>query len=104
MKRLIAGKRLKRECDYCGCNFKKGNVYYKDRHVEYDEDGEFNAYEIILCPKCKYGKEQHSKRFVEFQKHCKHPKKFIEMVYGYIPGECVKEPEYERCMLCNQIL
>ena len=56
------------------------------------------------CPKCKYKLEQHNKRYKEFQKHCKHPEQFIETEWCYIRGECVMEPDYDYCRLCEKIL
>lgn len=41
---------------------------------------------------------------LNFKRKCKHPQKFIDTVWRYIPGECVKEPDYDRCMLCGQIV
>lgn len=103
MKRLIAAKRLKRRCSYCNRDFGKGDVYYRNREV-FEEDGKIFAGEYVICPKCKYKQEQQDKRFNEFKRKCKHPQKFIDTVWRYIPGECVKEPDYDRCMLCGKIV
>ena len=102
MKRLIAKRKLKRCCQECEIHFKKGDVYYKVREVY--KDINICAYEFLLCPKCKYKLEQHNKRYKEFKKHCEHPGKFIETEWCYIPGECVKEPDYDYCRLCGKIL
>ena len=102
MKRLIAKRRLKRCCQECGKSFKKGDVYYKVRKVFVDEI--VCAFEFLICPKCKYKMEQHNKRYKKFQKHCEHPQEFIDTQWCYIPGECVKEPNYDYCRLCGKIL
>jgi len=102
MKRLIASRKLKKTCFKCDKSFKKGDVYYIDRRIVYDED-DVCAYEDLICPKCKYKAEQHNMRIAQFKLHCKHPREFTEMVYEYIPGECVKAPAYEYCRLCEQI-
>ena len=108
MKRLIATRKLKRTCEGCGKSFKKGEIYYKQRKIYFFEDGygsfKVLADEFLICPKCKYKKEQRLKRYKEFQKVCVHPERFIETEWSYIPGECVKEPDYDHCLLCGGIL
>lgn len=103
MKRLIAGKKLKHKCIYCNKEIIKGDVYYRHREV-FEEDEMIFAWQYVVCPKCKYKQEQQDKRFNEFKRKCKHPQKFIDIVWCYIPGECVKEPDYDRCMLCGKIV
>lgn len=103
MKRLIAPRKLKRTCSHCGRHFTKGNVYYKKREVYSDEYGNgCAAFEYLVCPKCKWKKELSAIRFKVFQKHCVHPKKFVETEWSYIPGECVMEPDCDYCGLCGK--
>jgi hypothetical protein len=105
MKKLIAKRRLKRTCEYCGRNFKKGAVYYLERHVCADpDDGYVNAYEFVTCPRCKYRHDRQRERFEAFTEKCSHPDKFIETIYDYIPGECVMEPQFDQCRLCGKIV
>lgn len=41
---------------------------------------------------------------IEYQRvNCKHLDKFCETEYGYIPGECVMQPEYDFCSACGFI-
>jgi len=103
LKRLIASRKLKRTCAHCGNHFVKGNVYYKKREV-YPIAWEKGcmAFEYLICPKCKWREEQSKKRYKVFQKHCVHPEKFTRTEWGYIPGECVMEPEYDYCTLCEE--
>lgn len=103
MKKLIASRKLKRSCIYCDRGFEKGDIYYKHREV-HEEDGEIFAFESLRCPKCHYRNERNLKRFMTFQEKCKHPTKFRDMQYSYIPGEAVKEPSHEICLLCGQRL
>jgi hypothetical protein len=103
LKKLIASRKLKRRCIVCDAGFEKGNVYYTKRVVY--EDCSWTpkylvAYEMLICPRCKYKEEQHSKRFKHFQEVCTHPDKFVETAWSYIPGECVKEPDFDFCRLC----
>lgn len=99
MKRKVASRKLKRECVRCGCNFKKGDVYYINRKVYADYDGVF-ADEYIYCAKCKYKIDDHNRRFERFKPHCKHP--IIEEVWDYIPGEAVKQPDHDECLICGK--
>lgn len=101
MKRLVSKRMLKRVCGKCGKHFLKGQVYYKVRIVA-EEYGEVSSYEYLLCPKCKYKLEQHNQRYKKFQEHCEHPKEFIEEIWSYIPGECVKQPDHLECRLCGE--
>lgn len=102
MKKLIAKRVLKRRCDCCNKPINKGEVYYKYR-VVYADDGIY-AFNIYYCAKDAYEQKEHEKRYKEFQKKCTHPQDFIETEWSYIPGECVKEPDYDRCRLCGKIL
>lgn len=102
MKRLIASRKLKRICICCNKGFLKGEVYYKTRTIY--EAAPICADEYLTCPKCKYKNDQHLKRYKKFQKYCTHPQEFIETEWSYIPGECVKEPDYDHCLLCGEIL
>ena len=87
MKRLIASRKLKRTCTCCNRSFRRGEVYYKQRHV-WEEDGEIYASEYLICPRCKYEIEQSTKRFEDYKLLCTHPDWAIETKYRYIPGEC----------------
>jgi DNA-directed RNA polymerase subunit RPC12/RpoP len=100
MKKLTAKRSLRRTCIECGRKFNKGDVYYRHREVA-EEYGEIFAYEYIECPKCHHKQEHCRKRFEEFKKRCLHPDEFITTVWSYIPGECVKEPDYDYCRLCG---
>jgi hypothetical protein len=102
MKRLIASRKLLRKCICCNKEFKKGDVYYRERKVF--TDWVVMAFETLMCPKCKYKAEQHDKRFKQFMEICIHPPKFCETAWHYITGECVQEPDYEFCILCGKIL
>lgn len=101
--RKVASRKLKRKCIECDEGFKKGDVYYLHRHV-FAEDGKVYAYEHLICARCTYKEQRHSERFKDFQNKCKHPEDFIEESYCYIPGESVMEPDYDRCLLCSQIV
>lgn len=103
-KKHVAQRKLKNRCIYCEKHFVKGDVYYKERHVNVDGYRKIYSYNLYECPKCKYEREQHEKRYKAFQKICVHPEEFINLVWGYIPGECVKEPKYNQCRLCGKIL
>ena len=103
MKRLISSRKLKRTCNHCGRGFVKGNVYYRVREVFTGEyDSYCVAFEHLMCPSCKWKKEQQGLRYKEFQKKCIHPEKFADTEWSYIPGECVKEPDYDYCRLCGE--
>lgn len=107
MKQLIAKRKLQRKCNICNRVIKKGDVYYKERVVFEDEDWDCNkiyAYNIYRCPKCIWKANQHSKRYVEFTKVCKHPHEFRHTHYSYIPGEAVKEPSHDQCLLCGKVI
>jgi hypothetical protein len=103
MKRHIASRKLVRKCDYCGVEFSKGDVYHTERYV-IKEWSKVMAWTSYTCPKCEYKNEQHDKRFKRFQGICNHPNNFIETVWSYIPGECIKEPDYDKCTLCGATL
>lgn len=103
LKRLIASRKLKRACTHCGKNFVKGNVYYRIREVfagGYDQH--IAAFEHLMCPSCKWRREQREVRYKEFQKKCTHPEEFSDTEWDYIPGECVMEPRYDYCRLCGE--
>lgn len=104
MKRLIAKRRLKNRCDQCNQIISKGHVYYRKREVFSDDIMGVYGYTITYCPKCKYKNEQRKLRYEKFKEKCIHPEEFINEVWGYIPGEAVKEPWYCECRLCGQIL
>ena len=101
--RKVATRSLKRRCEYCDTRFLKGDVYYLHRYVS-RSDGEFVAYEYLVCAKCKYKRNDWEERYEKFKNKCKHPKEFIETIYDYIPGEAVKQPEYDVCTLCGQTI
>ena len=105
MKKLIASRKLKRTCACCNRHFAKDEMYYKIREV-YPIEGESGcvAAEYLLCPKCKWKLKRHYERLEMFKKTCSHPEKFIETEWSYIPGECVKEPDYNYCKLCGEII
>lgn len=103
MKRLVVKRKLKWKC-ICGQEFSKCDVYYKHREVYDNGWGGIFVSEYLICPRCLYKSKQQKPRYEKFQEKCIHPKEFIETVWDYIPGECVKEPQYDQCRLCNQIL
>ncbi|MGG1480458.1 hypothetical protein ABE402_05910 [Bacillus smithii] len=99
MKRKVASRKLKRKCFSCGCNFKKGDVYYIDRKVFAYLDGVF-AHEYTYCAKCKYKLEEHFRRFERFKPHCHHP--IINTVWTPISGEEWRyEPDHDECLICG---
>lgn len=100
MKRKIASRKLKRECDLCTKSFKKGEVYYRDRNV-FEFMGEVMAFEYRICPKCKYKEEDRNRRWEKHKEKCEHP--IIDTIWTVIPGEdVVKEPDHDECMICGQ--
>lgn len=104
MKRKVASRRLKRTCICCNKNFIKGNVYYIDRTVYFDNYfDELIAYESLLCAKCKYFKEKQKERFIKFKDSnvCKHP--LIDEIWSLIDGEdYVQEPSHTECQVCKK--
>ena len=61
MKRLVASRKLQRNCLYCNKSFKKGDVYYKHRVVT-DETyfaSKINLFtsEHLICARCEYKKK-----------------------------------------------
>lgn len=102
MKKLVANRHLKRCCDYCGREFNKGDVYYRDREIMTSDSEIIRGYTFYKCPKCHYKRIQHEKRYKKFQKNCRHPGKFIHEVWSYIPGECIKQPDHFECGLCEK--
>ena len=101
--RKVATRSLKRRCEYCDTRFLKGDVYYLHRYV-YGYYGEIIAYEYLECAKCKYKRNDWKRRHDKFKEKCNHPKEFIEEIWGYIPGEAVKQPEYRLCTLCGKTI
>jgi hypothetical protein len=107
LKKLIASRKLKRRCIVCNTEFEKGDVYYKKRMVYVERAWRHSVIftlEMLMCPKCKFEEEQHNIRFSKFQETCTHPDKFIKTKWSYIPGEYVKEPDYDFCSLCDKKL
>jgi hypothetical protein len=108
VKRLVASRKLQRNCLYCNKSFKKGDVYYKHRVVT-DETyfaSKINLFtsEHLICARCEYKKKEHVKRQEKFKKNCAHPKKFIQEIWSYIPGESIMQPDHLECSLCGTIL
>ena len=50
---------------------------------------------------CKHQDSPHKKAIRDIQNNCPHVEK--EMVYSYIPGECVQQPDHEVCVACGFI-
>lgn len=101
MKRLIAPRRLQKKCIHCQCSFTKGDIYYKTRNV-FEEDGQICGSEYLECARCVYVQTERRERFNAFVEACKHPERFREMIWTYIPGEAVKEPDHAECRLCSK--
>lgn len=102
MKRKVASRKLKRKCFSCGCNFKKGDVYYKYRDVYSGAIGVL-AYEWLMCPKCKYKMDSHLSRLEQFKKNCHHP--IVNTVWTPISGEEWRyEPDHDECLICGEWL
>jgi hypothetical protein len=89
-------------CQNCGMPINRGNVYYRKKEFDPPDDVEDKPFfnEIIICPKCKYKEERSKRRFAKFKEHCPH--KVTTTMYRYIPGECVKEPDYDICLICGK--
>ncbi len=71
-------------CSYCGKRLitKKGCALHEEQYCgEYDSPNQ--------------------QRIRQFQKDCPH--KNIDTKYSYIPGEAVKEPDYDFCMDCGLV-
>ena len=102
----IPKSRKEHECFECGKVIPKRTVYYLIKHIYRDIDCEpnFGSIEVKQCPKCLYKEKCHHERYADFTKRCEHPKKFIDTVWDYIPGEAVKEPQYDQCLLCGKVL
>jgi len=98
--RKVASRRLKRRCKYCNIGFIKGNVYYLYREVS-GYDGKVYAYEHLECAKCNFKRKDWKRRYEKFRGKCVHPNEFVVEHWGYIPGEAVKQPEYDVCTLCG---
>lgn len=108
MKRKIAGRKLKKRCEWCGRGFEKGDVFYHERKVWHFYDGENEnilAVNKTKCPKCHYQDHESLERYMRFQQTCQHEKReLIHEVWDYIPGEAVMEPQFDVCHLCGNIL
>lgn len=98
IKKILRSKRP-HTCDYCGKTIPKGTVYYREKHIIKDEDMIFYTYVTKTCPKCVFKSKQGGERFKRFKPTCEH--KITDTVYGYIPGECVMEPQYDECRICG---
>jgi len=92
----IPKSRKEHECFECGKVIPKRTVYYLIKHIYRDIDCEpnFGSIKVKQCPKCIYKEKRHRERYADFIKRCEHPKKFIDTVWDYIPGEAVMEPQY----------
>jgi hypothetical protein len=101
MKKKVASRRLKRTCDQCKCKFKKGDVYYVDRRVFFDE--EIVSFEYTYCAKCNYRNKSHLTRFQRFidSESCKHP--ITDEVWSPIPGDThLLQPDHLECEICGK--
>jgi len=101
MKRLIAKHRHKNGCISCKSDISKGNVYYTERKV-YADGGYIWSYTCKYCAKCKYRIDKRNARFERFRLDCHHPK--TELIWTYIPGECVEQPDHDECIICGKWL
>lgn len=70
------------KCSYCGQRklTKKGCTIHEEEY-------------------CKSELSPHCVKIKEKQAACKHNNK--ETIYSYIPGEAVKEPDYDVCIDCG---
>jgi len=102
----IPKSRKEHICFDCDKVIPKDTVYYVIKHMYHDIDCKpnFGSIEVKQCPKCLYEEKCHYKRYADFTKRCEHLRKFIDTVYDYIPGEAVKEPQYDQCLLCGKVL
>lgn len=100
MRRLIASRKLYTNCRWCDDNIIKGQVYYRHRVVDKYDD-EVVAYSYNECAKCRYRIDDRLKRRVGLKERCHHPIEMQRTEYDYIPGECVMEPQYDICLVCN---
>lgn len=91
-------------CQICGQIIGKCKVYYriKEFYPPYDGNDKPFSYETSVCPKCKHKEERSKERLERFKEHCPH--KVTTTMYRCIPGECVKEPDYELCLVCGKRL
>jgi DNA-directed RNA polymerase subunit RPC12/RpoP len=51
---------------------------------------------------CKNENSPHQKAIVKKQEECLHEN--TELIWSYIPGEAVKEPDYDQCIDCGKRL
>jgi len=96
----VASRRLKKRCIHCGCGFRKGNVYYLHREV-FECDGKVYSNEHLECAKCNYKRKDWERRYEKFKEECNHPDGFVILVWGYMTGEAVMQPDYDLCTLCG---
>lgn len=73
------------KCSYCGKkNFtKRGSQIHENKY-------------------CNQEGSPHMEGIGEIQENCEHNR--TELVYRYIPGECVQEPDYDLCLDCGKRL
>lgn len=101
MKLLVAKRKLKNRCIFCNKEILKGQSYYRKRIVIETEDSIY-GYTTYICPKCKWKNESAQGRFEKFKSRCKHPERFVEEIWSYIPGEAVMQPDHLECRLCGE--
>ena len=84
--------------------------FIEDLKREIEENKSWAKMELEFCTidggGAKYSSIYESKGTIyievsikEKQQNCEH--KNTETIYGYIPGEAVKQPEYEMCLDCG---
>ena len=80
--KIIEGQKLY-QCSYCNKRLltKKGCYLHENQY-------------------CWHPKSPHQKNIVKKQALCEH--KHTETQYRYIPGEAVKEPDYDLCIDCGK--
>lgn len=96
----IAKSAKQHNCFSCGKVIPKGSPYYLEKDVDFFE-GEVYAERYRICPKCNFTSKRSAERFQRFKPECHHP--IVDTVYRYIPGESVKEPDYDRCLICGKV-
>ncbi|MEO2212166.1 hypothetical protein ABGV40_15085 [Paenibacillus amylolyticus] len=105
MKLKVAPRKLKKNCIYCNCSFKKGDPYWKWRQVYKDDyigNGKLLSWTENVCHRCKYKEEDRERRSRNLQERCQHPEHMIEIQYSYIPGEAVMHPDHYECRICRK--